>query len=271
MSARFGSQQYVWPVFILSLLVGGCASVQSGSQPNASASHPSGANSTGRDSSESDTDAGESDPSSGNETTEVQAPQPAALERVTRGITGDGALIATIHTTEGAISCRLFPQKTPVTVANFIGLARGIHPWRDPTDGDIQTRTPFYDGLSFYRVIPDFIVQAGAPEGDPEQGPGYTLPDEFHPDLTHDRPGVLGMASQGPKTAGSQFYITLRPAPHLNAHHPIFGQCRDLDVVSRIATRPADANNRPEHPARIEYITFTRRKWAPEGEPTSDD
>jgi peptidyl-prolyl cis-trans isomerase A (cyclophilin A) len=181
---------------------------------------------------------------------------------MTRGITGEGELITTLHTTEGDIACRLYEDKTPVTVANFIGLARGLKSWRGPKDHQHHTQDPFYDGLSFYRVIPGFIVQSGAPGGDPDAGPGYHLPDEFHPQLTHDRPGVLGMASQGPDTAGSQFYITLRAAPHLDSHHPIFGHCRNLDVVSSIARRPADANNRPEHPARIKFITFDRVDWS---------
>lgn len=194
----------------------------------------------------------------------VDAPEPDALSRMLTGISGTGQLFATLHTSEGKIRCRLFENKAPVTVANFVGLARGTKPWRSPSNPDQVRRAPFYDGLAFYRVIPDFIVQSGAPNNDPTAGPGYRLPDEFHPDLSHDRPGILGMANQGAKTAGSQFYITLRAAPHLDGRHPIFGHCQNLDVISRIATRPADANNRPEHPARIEDITFSRKSDADE-------
>lgn len=198
--------------------------------------------------------------------TRIDAPEPDALSRMLTGISGSGPLFATLHTTEGEIRCRLFEKKAPVTVANFVGLARGKKAWRSPAHPDDVRRDPFYDGLAFYRVIPDFIVQSGAPNNDPTAGPGYRLPDEFHPDLSHDRPGILGMANQGAKTAGSQFYITLRAAPHLDGRHPIFGHCQNLDVISRIATRPADANNRPEHPARIEEITVSRKSDAADSE-----
>ncbi len=139
--------------------------------------------------------------------------------------------VATIVTNKGTIRIKLHDDKTPNTCANFERLVG---------EG-------FYDGLTFHRVIPDFMIQGGCPKGDGTGGPGYTFEDEIHPDLKHTGPGVLSMANSGPNTNGSQFFITHVPCPHLDGKHSVFGQVLDgQDIVNAI--RQGDA---------IEKITVT--------------
>jgi peptidyl-prolyl cis-trans isomerase B (cyclophilin B) len=130
-------------------------------------------------------------------------------------------LSATIKTTKGDIKLKLFPEEAPLTVLNFVNLsARG-----------------FYDGLSFHRVIADFMIQGGCPLGTGTGGPGYRFQDEFSTSLKHDRPGILSMANAGPGTNGSQFFITHVPTPWLNNRHTIFGEvvdAGDQDIVNSI-------------------------------------
>ncbi len=127
--------------------------------------------------------------------------------------------IATIKTTRGTIKIKLFDDKTPKTVDNFVTLAN----------------KGFYNGLKFHRVIADFMVQTGCPEGTGRGGPGYKFKDEFHPDLKHDGPGVLSMANAGPNTNGSQFFITHVACPHLDGKHSVFGRVFEgQDVVDAI-------------------------------------
>jgi len=162
---------------------------------------------------------------------------------------------AVIETTLGNITCTLFPDKAPETVANFIGLATGKKPWTDPKTGKTVTGKPLYDGVIFHRVIPNFMIQTGDPLGNGTGDPGYKFKDEFSPDLTFDQPGRLAMANSGPGTNGSQFFITEVPTPWLNNHHTIFGQCQDIDVVKKIVNVPADPrNNRPYDPPKITHI-----------------
>ncbi len=126
---------------------------------------------------------------------------------------------ATIQTTRGTIKIKLFADKTPKTVANFVTLAN----------------KGFYNGLKFHRVIADFMIQTGCPEGNGRGGPGYRFNDEFHPELKHDGPGVLSMANAGPNTNGSQFFITHVACPHLNGKHSVFGRVVEgQDVVNAI-------------------------------------
>lgn len=137
-------------------------------------------------------------------------------------------LYAEISTPRGVITCELEYARAPLTVANFVGLAEG-------TLGPAP-RKPFFDGLTFHRVVPAFVIQGGDPLGTGEGGPGYEFPDEFSAALGHDAPGVLSMANEGPDTNGSQFFITLAPAERLNFLHTVFGRTvRGTDVPARIA------------------------------------
>jgi len=132
---------------------------------------------------------------------------------------GTDMTIATIKTTRGTIKIKLFDDKTPKTVANFVTLAN----------------KGFYNGLKFHRVIADFMIQTGCPEGTGRGGPGYKFKDEFHPELKHDGPGVVSMANAGPNTNGSQFFITHVPCPHLDGKHSVFGRVLEgQDVVNAI-------------------------------------
>jgi peptidyl-prolyl cis-trans isomerase A (cyclophilin A) len=161
---------------------------------------------------------------------------------------------AIIETTDGNITCTLFPDQAPLTVANFIGLANGTKAWKDPKTGQMM-HTPLYDGTICHRVIPEFMIQCGDPAANGTGGPGYAFKDEFSPTLTFNQPGRLAMANSGPNTNGSQFFITEVPTPHLNGKHTIFGQCQNLDVVKSIARLSADPrNNRPYSPPKITHI-----------------
>lgn len=136
---------------------------------------------------------------------------------------------AVMQTDKGNITLCLEYKKVPMTVSNFVGLAEGSLNLREPGK-------PFYDGLTFHRVIKDFMIQGGCPLGNGTGGPGYTFPDEFDETLEHDRPGVLSMANAGPRTNGSQFFITHVPTPWLNGKHAIFGHVVEgQDVVNAIA------------------------------------
>ena len=149
--------------------------------------------------------------------------------------------IAVFDTNVGKFSCRLAVKEAPKTCANFIKLAK---------EG-------FYNGLIFHRVIDGFMIQGGDPKGDGTGGPGYTIPDEFSPELKHDRPGVLSMANAGPNTGGSQFFITLAPTPWLDGHHSVFGYVTEgMDVVQKIGHARTDGRDRPVFPMLIKSITI---------------
>jgi len=161
-------------------------------------------------------------------------------------------------TSAGTIVCRLFPDKTPVTCANFIGLAEGTKEWTDPKTGD-KVKRPFYDGLIFHRVIPNFMIQGGCPLGNGRGGPGYKFKDEFDPSLQFDRPGLLAMANSGPGTNGSQFFITEVPTPWLNNKHTIFGEVvQGMDVVREIVRVKTGPGNRPINPVYIDKVEIVR-------------
>jgi len=152
---------------------------------------------------------------------------------------------ATFDTSEGTFKVKLFDDKAPNTVANFVGLAEGTKEWTDPKTGQKVTR-PFFDGLIFHRVIDGFMIQGGDPLGQGIGGPGYKFKDEFHPSLRHTKAGILSMATAGPNTNGSQFFITLAPTPWLDNKHAIFGEVTEgKDVVDKIGKTRTGAQDRP--------------------------
>ncbi len=196
------------------------------------------------------------------EATADKPPEPTALQRYIDDIDGQGPLMVGIETTEGVIECELFADEAPITVANFVGLARGLKAFVDPRSGDLVSGTPFYDGVEFHRVIPNFFIQTGDRSGHGHGGPGYTIPDEFSQSLRHDSEGILTMGNQGePDSGGSQFLILEKPVPHLDDHHTVFGQCRSLDVIRAISHVPTRDLNRPIDPApHIKSMTFSRQE-----------
>jgi peptidyl-prolyl cis-trans isomerase A (cyclophilin A) len=130
---------------------------------------------------------------------------------------------AIFETSLGNIVIKLLDKEAPKTVENFIGLAEGTKEFQNPMTGKKEKRN-YYDGLTFHRVIPQFMIQGGCPRGDGRGGPGYSFADEFHPSLKHSKAGKLSMANAGPNTNGSQFFITVAPTPHLDNRHTIFGE-----------------------------------------------
>ena len=165
---------------------------------------------------------------------------------------------AIIDTTAGKLTCTLFPDKAPIGVANFIGLAEGTKDWISPVTHQKKHGVPLYDGTIFHRVIPDFMIQGGDPAGNGTGDPGYQFKNEVSPDLKFDRPGRLAYANSGPDTNGSQFFITEVPYPSLNGGYTIFGQCDEasLALVKQIARMGRDSNDRPYRPVKINHITI---------------
>ena len=167
-----------------------------------------------------------------------------------------------MRTSEGDIKINLFDDETPETVANFLGLATGEKEWIDPMTGQ-PSHEPFYNGLTFHRIIKDFMIQGGCPLGNGTGGPGYDFDDEIVPDLKFDHPYLLAMANAGLRrgmdgkihgTNGSQFFITTVPTPWLNGHHTIFGEVADDDskaVVDKLEAVNTDRMDRPTEPVGI--------------------
>ncbi|MFN2388622.1 MAG: peptidylprolyl isomerase [Actinomycetota bacterium] len=162
---------------------------------------------------------------------------------------------ATFVTSQGTFTARLFPEHAPTTVANFIDLATGKREWKDPRDGARKSE-PLYDGTVFHRVIPDFMIQGGDPEGSGRGGPGYRFEDEVPPGgPKFDRPGLLAMANSGPNTNGSQFFVTVAPTPWLTGKHTIFGEVTDgMDVVEAISKVETGAQDRPATDVVLERV-----------------
>jgi peptidyl-prolyl cis-trans isomerase A (cyclophilin A) len=167
---------------------------------------------------------------------------------------------AIIDTTVGKLTCKLFPDKAPIGVANFIGLAEGTKDWTSPVTHVKKHGVPLYDGTIFHRVIPDFMIQGGDPAGNGNGDPGYEFKNETSPDLKFDRPGRLAYANAGPGTNGSQFFITEVAYPSLNGGYTIFGQCDAASIAleKQIARMPRNANDRPNHPVKINHITIEK-------------
>jgi peptidyl-prolyl cis-trans isomerase A (cyclophilin A) len=161
-------------------------------------------------------------------------------------------IYATFQTSMGTIVVKLLPEKAPVTVANFVGLAEGTKDWTDPRSGQKQVGKPLYDGTMFHRVIPDFMIQGGDPLGTGTGGPGYKFQDEIGPDNKFTKPGLLAMANAGPGTNGSQFFITEIATPWLDKGHTIFGEVvKGVELIPKI-TRAGNAK------VKLEKVTISR-------------
>jgi peptidyl-prolyl cis-trans isomerase A (cyclophilin A) len=170
-------------------------------------------------------------------------------------------LYATLKTSAGVIVVRLFDDKAPKTVENFVGLATGTKEWTDPKNGE-KVKRPLYNGTIFHRVIPGFMIQGGDPLGRGTGGPGYRFPDEFNPELRHNKAGILSMANAGPNTNGSQFFITLAPTPHLDNRHSVFGEVvQGQEVVVAIGNAPRGANDRPVKDVVLQEVVISRGKY----------
>jgi peptidyl-prolyl cis-trans isomerase A (cyclophilin A) len=154
-----------------------------------------------------------------------------------------GNKLAVFNTTMGIFKIELFEDKAPITTQNFIKLAN---------DG-------FYNGLIFHRVIKGFMIQSGCPNGTGTGGPGYTIKDEFHPDLKHDCEGILSMANAGPNTGGSQFFITVAPTSWLDNHHSVFGTVIDgMDVIKKISQLKTGRNDKPLNNVTINEVVINK-------------
>jgi peptidyl-prolyl cis-trans isomerase A (cyclophilin A) len=177
------------------------------------------------------------------------------IDDALKGLPGSGKkLFADLETAQGKLECELYSDKAPITVANFVGLARGIRPWKQ--DGK-WVKKPLYDGLVFHRVVKGFMIQGGDPNKDGSGGPGYEIPDEIWEDAHHDQRGLLCMANRGANTNGSQFFIMDGSAPHLDGGYTIFGKCGPADVIEKLSNTPT-VGDRATDPPEIEKVVVRR-------------
>lgn len=190
--------------------------------------------------------------------TEVTKIDGKLAEEILSEFPGEGRLWATIETTAGTLECELYDDLVPITVANFVGLGTGKKAYKDPKSGEAR-KDNFYDDVVFHRVIKGFMIQGGDPTGTGRGGPGYRFEDEFHPELKHDKAGILSMANSGPGTNGSQFFICDGATPHLNNRHAVFGLCHDTDLVNKIASVKTAGGDRPVNEVKIKSFTVARR------------
>jgi peptidyl-prolyl cis-trans isomerase A (cyclophilin A) len=180
-----------------------------------------------------------------------------SLAEATKGLPTKGTLVAEIDTTLGIITCRLLETQAPRTVANFVGLARGVRPFLDPQTGQWTTR-PAYDGTTFHRVIPSFMIQGGDPSGTGRGEPGYVIPDEVWAGGAHNQPGLLCAANRGPDTNGLQFFVTDGVSPHLDNGFTIFGVCAPVETIHEIASVPRGRADRPTSPVVLRSVRIHR-------------
>ncbi|AFX99873.1 peptidyl-prolyl cis-trans isomerase [Bdellovibrio bacteriovorus str. Tiberius] len=168
-------------------------------------------------------------------------------------------MIAVFETSKGTFKVKLFADKAPKTVENIVGLIEGTKEWTDPKTGE-KVKKPFYDGLTFHRVIKDFMIQGGCPLGTGTGGPGFRFEDEFPAGAPkHDKPGILSMANAGPNTNGSQFFVTTVPTPWLDGRHTVFGEVVEgMDVVKSIENSKTGAMDRPVEPIVIKHVTIQK-------------
>ncbi len=168
-------------------------------------------------------------------------------------------MFALFETNKGTFKVKLFNDRVPKTVENFVGLAEGTKEFIDAKTGD-KAKRPFYDGLIFHRVIRDFMIQGGCPSGTGTGGPGYRFEDEIVPGQNkHDKPGMLSMANAGPNTNGSQFFITVVPTPWLDKGHTVFGEVVEgydiVDQIQNVRTAPGD---RPLESITLNKVTIQK-------------
>lgn len=192
------------------------------------------------------------------------------LAEATKGLSKQGTLAARIETAAGNFYCDLYDDKAPNTVANFVGLARGLRKYWDPQKL-AWTASPYFDGTTFHRTRPGFVIQGGDRTGMGMGLVGYFIPDELHPSLAHDRPGQLCMANRAKNANGAQFMITEVPAPHLDGGYTIFGQCDPATLVQRISRMPQSKDGKPNAPVVVKKVEIKRlvggaAKWRPPGE-----
>lgn len=178
------------------------------------------------------------------------------LAEATKELKGAGAIVAKIETSKGTLQCKLFDDKAPNTVANFIGLATGKRAWRDSTSRTWVNK-PAYDGTIFHRIIQGFMIQGGDPRGDGTGEPGYVIKDEIWEGAKHDRAGLLCMANRGHNTNGAQFFVTDDAAKHLDGNYTIFGECAPVEVVHDIAKGEVKGD-RAVDPVKIKSVTISR-------------
>lgn len=179
------------------------------------------------------------------------------LADAVQGLPAGKTITAAIHTDLGTLHCTLFDQKAPITVASFVGLARGTRPWKTPSG--VWERRPAYDGSVFHRVIKGFMIQGGDPKKDGTGEAGFYTPDEVWPGALHDRAGLLCSANRGPNTNSAQFFVTDAAAPHLDKGHTIFGECAPLALVHKLASVRTTTGDKPTRPLGIQRVTISRR------------
>lgn len=178
------------------------------------------------------------------------------LADATQGLPPKGKLVAEIKTAQGTLSCELYDDKAPITVANFVGLARGLRPFKDPNTGEWVKR-PAYDGTVFHRIIKGFMIQGGDPTGTGRGEPGYVFPDEIWPGSKHDQRGLLCMANRGPNTNGMQFFITDAAKPHLDGGYTIFGKCTPDELIEKLASSET-MGDKAVNPPVMERVSVKR-------------
>ncbi|AUX43891.1 peptidylprolyl isomerase [Sorangium cellulosum] len=178
------------------------------------------------------------------------------LDDATKGLPPGETLTASIETDLGALSCKLLHDKAPITVANFVGLARGIRPWKTPEGA--WEKKPAYDGTIFHRIIKGFMIQGGDAKKNGTGEAGYVIPDEVWEDGSHDRAGLLCMANRGKNTNSAQFFITDGAAFHLDGGYTIFGECGPEELVHKLASVEVKGE-RPVNPPVIKKVTITRK------------
>ena len=240
------------------------------SMPKPSASTPAAGNATGVAVSSSPEAAAQSHANASSTNSVQQAiPQPAVanagdplhgkftLSDATEGLKGKGHLWSEIETDQGKLRCELYDDKAPNAVANFVGLARGLRPFKDPKTFEWVKR-PAYDGTSFHRIIKGFMIQGGDPTGTGAGEPGYVFPDEVWSGASHDRRGLMCMANRGPNTNGMQFFILDGQAKHLDASFTIFGHCLPDSVIEKLANTEV-RGDRAIVPPKISKVKISRK------------